>query len=428
MSQGPAASPPSIRPIGSSSEQVRRGVLARTTVRWRLTLLYGALFLICGVGLLAITYVLVAHASITPPTLGPCCAHHPAGHNYALPAPQHRALITPFGRLRSSYAGGRLRFQQRVSDLHRLIVESGIALAIMAVVSMLLGWLVAGRVLAPLRTITATTQRISATSLHQRLAIQGPQDELRQLGETIDGLLERLEVSFEAQRRFVANASHELRTPLTAMRLALDVALAKSHAPPQLRALEANLRADLDQADGLLESFLVLARAEHNQLGSQVSVSLDQLLANAIASHNDAIEAKQIELHTALAPVRVTGSETLLARMIDNVIDNAIRHNQPDGVINLTCELDGESARLVIQSGGPVLDQDAVAQLAQPFQRLGAERTGSENGHGLGLSIVATIAAAHGGDLRLHARPEGGLQVQITLPHASVPQTTPAPA
>jgi signal transduction histidine kinase len=305
--------------------------------------------------------------------------------------------------------------QQQVTELKQLELESAIALGIMAIVSGLLGWAVAGRVLRPLRLIIATTQQISETNLHQRLDMPGPPDELRTLADTIDGLLARLETAFESQRRFVANASHELRTPLATMRAALDVAIAKPHVSPQMRALDASLRVDLDQADRLLEGFLVLARAQRGPLGDETSVSLTQVVDDALARRREAIAAKQIKLHSALSPTCVDGSETLLARMVDNLIDNAVRHNVPRGLINVRCDADRRTARLVVESGGPALDRQAVDQLANPFRRLGAERIGSENGHGLGLSIVAAVAAAHGGELRLYAREQGGLGAEITL-------------
>ena len=322
-----------------------------------------------------------------------------------------------------------MRYQNRV-DLHQLLIESAIALAVMAALSVALGWVVAGRVLSPLRTITARTRRISEQSLHERLALRGPRDELRQLADTIDELLARLEAAFDAQRRFVANASHELRTPLAMMRTRLDVAVAKPEGvPPQTQALDAGLRKDLDRAEALLESFLALARAQHGTLTDRTIVSLDQIVTDALATRHDQIAEQQLEVRTALGPVGVAGSETLLARMVENVIENSVRHNQPHGFINIACENTGGAARLVVESGGPVLDEHSVAQLAQPFRRLGAERTGSQNGHGLGLSIVAAVADAHGGALELHARPQGGLRVQITLPAATpTPTATPVPA
>jgi signal transduction histidine kinase len=192
--------------------------------------------------------------------------------------------------------------------------------------------------------------------------------------------------------------------------------------------LDAELRDDLDEADRLVESFLTLARAQHGELGTRVSVSLAALVDDAFAARGEAIAAKQLDLHTALAPVCVTGSQTLLARMVDNVIENSVSHNQARGFVWVELELVGETARLVVETGGPVLDQQRVEQLAQPFRRIGAERTGSQNGHGLGLSIVATVAAAHGGTLELVARPQGGLRVQLTLPAARVAPPAPVPA
>ena len=394
--------------IGRMLDQTSLRVLRHhPTVRWRLTLLYSVLFLICGAALLAITYEFFTKFAFSYPPKAAGPNGSPANSSLA-------ALDAALGKVRAAY-------------LHRLLVGSGIALGIMALVSGVLGWAVAGRVLAPLRTITATTERISATDLHQRLALPGPRDELRLLADTIDRLLERLEAAFDAQRRFVANASHELRTPLTTIRAVLDVAIAKPDAPPLLTTVDTNLRQALDQADRLLENFLALARAQHGQL-DHAPVCLEQLAGDALARRGEAIAAKHLELRTSLTSVRVTGSETLLARMVDNVIENAVRHNQPHGSITVALEPRGEHARLIVESGGPVLDQATVARLAEPFKRLGAERTGSENGHGLGLSIVAAVAAAHDGTLELNPRPQGGLRVQITLPTANAAQPTSATA
>jgi signal transduction histidine kinase len=421
----------------------------QTTARWRLTLLYGGMFLVCGAALLAVTYALVSH-QITggsgienPPsplrasggTNTPFIPPLPrGGQNPELPPP---SLTIPPNLpaavvrvLRSSAGQEFLRLvetQQQVQELNQLEIESAIALGIMTIAAGLLGWVVAGRVLRPLRTITATAQRISEGNLHRRLDLPGPRDELRTLADTIDALLARLEAAFESQRRFVANASHELRTPLTTMRTALDVALAKPQlsSQPQVRALDASLREDLDQADRLLESFLVLARAQRGALGEGTSVPLAQVVGDALARRGEAMAAKQIELQSTLDPARVEGSETLLARMVENLIDNAVRHNQPRGFINVTCEADREASRLVVESGGSVMDREAVGQLAEPFRRLGHERTGSQNGQGLGLSIVAAVAAAHGGELRLYARDRGGLGAEVTLPVApETPATT----
>ncbi len=364
-----------------------------STVRWRLTLLYSSLFLLCGAALLAITYeFFIKFAFSYPPKAGR--VHSTLG-----------ALDAALGSVRNAY-------------LHRLLLSSGIALGIMALVCGVLGWVVAGRVLAPLRTITAATERISDSNLHERLSMQGPRDELRLLADTIDRLLERLETAFEAQRRFVANVSHELRTPLAMMRTTLDVASAKPGGiPEQTRELDAELRVDLNHADRLLESFLTLARAQNGQLGERNQVALEPLITAALAARAGEIAAKRLTVHTHVTAVETAGSTTLLGRMVENVVENAVRHNRPGGEVELTvAPVNGQQARMIVDSSGPMLDQEIVAQLAQPFKRLSQDRTGSQNGHGLGLSIVAAVAVAHDGNLDLHARPEGGLRVQITLP------------
>ncbi|MGH2882745.1 MAG: sensor histidine kinase, partial [Solirubrobacteraceae bacterium] len=265
------------------------------------------------------------------------------------------------------------------------------------------------------------TRRISDDNLHERLAMPGPRDELTELADTIDGLLARLETAFEAQRRFVANASHELRTPLAMMRTSLDVAVAKPEPiPPEVRRLDDKLREGLDQADRLLESFLVLARAQHDAHDDRVAVSLAPLVDAAFENRMAVIAEKEIDVQTSLAPVTVSGSATLLSRMVDNLIENAVRHNEPGGFVAVAGEIDGDVARLIVENGGPRLDTASVEQLGQPFQRLAADRTGSVDGVGLGLSIVAAVAAAHGGALQLHARADGGLRVELELAGASL--------
>jgi signal transduction histidine kinase len=381
----------------TSIQPTLRALLSRPTVRWRLTLLYSLLFLICGAALLAITYWLFANFAISPPK-----------------EPLNPTMVQLQAAMSTVRANG----------LHRLQLYSGIALAIMTIVSVVLGWLLAGRVLAPLRTITATADRISDTNLHERLGMSGPRDELRLLADTIDRLLARLEAAFDAQRRFVANASHELRTPLAMMRTTLDVAVAKpGGVPTQTRELDAELRVDLDRADQLLEGFLALARAQNGQLGERNHVALEPLIRSALSDAADQIAAKELTVETDLDGVEVAGSPTLLRRMIENVIENAVRHTNAGGLVEIAlASSDGRQARVVIASSGPVLDPAAVAQLAQPFKRLCQDRIESQDGHGLGLSIVAAVATAHGGQLDLHAPAEGGLRVHITLPAVSLSQ------
>jgi len=287
--------------------------------------------------------------------------------------------------------------------------------------SIVLGWLVAGGFLRPLPTITMTARDISAANLHERLNLAGPEDELKELGDTFDELLARLERSFAFERRFVANASHELRTPLATMRASLDVAMAKpGPLPTQFVTLASRLRHELDHVDRLLESFLTLAQAQHSQGGADEStVSLADLASAAFERHSETIDLKQLTVdfdREDTPDVCASGSETLLARMVANVIDNAVIHNQPGGWVRVQTSAEGPLARIVVENGGPVLAQEEVDQLARPFHRLGAERTGSDRGSGLGLSIVASIAEAHGGTLDLQALSDGGLRVAIALP------------
>jgi hypothetical protein len=382
-----------------SDLSILRRVLGRVTVRWRLTLLYSLLFLFCAAVLLAITYNLFANYAFNPPKPGT----GPGG------APLNKT---------SARIATAMSFQRQLG-LHRLQLYSALALAIMAVVSVALGWMMAGRVLAPLRTITATTDRISDSNLHERLALSGPRDELRQLADTIDRLLARLQAAFDAQRLFVANASHELRTPLAMMRTTLDVALtAPEGVPPELMSLEKDLREDLDHAGQLLESFLALARAQHGELGQPDQVVLEGIIKIALDTRGNTIDSKRLALSTSLAAARVTGSETLLTRLVENVIENAIRYTPAGGGVSVVLDVDDTQAELIVENDGPILHADRVAELAQPFRRLGRDRTYTPGGHGLGLAIVAAIASAHSGNLMLATRPQGGLRVRITLPNA----------
>jgi signal transduction histidine kinase len=400
--------------------------LPSRTVRLRLTVLYGGLFLASGAGLLASTYLLVEHQSAAGQFTSPSQAvRADRGDGSALPrspvpgrhTTQGTAPTPPPGAWPAAGPGrGWVRLPTR-DALNQLLTESEIALGMMAVVSVGLGWLVAGRVLRPLRTMTAATRQISEQNLHRRLALPGPRDELKDLGDTIDGLLARLESAFEAQRRFVANASHELRTPLAMMRTSLDVAVGKPEpVPPQVSVLAAKLCEGLDQAGRLLESLLVLARAQQGTATERTTVSLRDLVEAALEARSLAVTAKGITVRQITGGADVAGDETLFARMVDNVIDNAVRHNVPGGWIRVATEADGAVARLTVDSGGPILDQDQVRYLGQPFLRLGADRISTRDGTGLGLSIVTAIAASHGGTVGLTARSDGGLRVVIELP------------
>jgi signal transduction histidine kinase len=364
------------------------------TVGRRFTILYAAVFLSSGAGLLALTFLLSG---------GRVTRAAPQGNPGAGDTQERiRALQDELSRVQEQQS-------------RQLLIGSLIALVVMAAVSLLLGRVLAGQVLRPLRLITAATRRISADNLDQRLAVSGPADEVRDLADTIDGLLERLEASFAAQRRFAANASHELRTPLTTMRASLDVAVAKPDAARQTVALADRLRTQLDRVDHLLDGFLTLARAQHVAPAGQVDLA--DLVNRAVRDRAGEVAAKRLSLTADVAPdLAVPGDATLLARAVDNLVDNAVLHNTDGGWIRIAAGRAGHQAQFVVETGGPVLDQRDVDRLGRPFERLGADRTGSEHGSGLGLSIVAAIAAAHGGRLDLLARPAGGLRAEVTVP------------
>jgi hypothetical protein len=402
-------------------------------VRVRLTLLYSGLFLGSGIALLTVTYLLASRpvtGKFQVSGSGDTSAPGPGfleGTGSAAGGTGRGAATVVSGGGHSAAAGGASADQVHVdvhlvqsATLHQLLVYSGFVLIGMSVLTVGLGWLVAGRVLRPLRTMTAATRRITEDNLHQRLHLDGPNDELKDLGDTIDGLLERLEGAFEAQRRFVANASHEFRTPLATMRAALDVAEAKPDpAPPQTLVLAGRIRGQLDQLDLLLDSFLALARAQHDTTVDRTVIALADLVSDALGQRDSAAADKHLTVRRDDDPrALVQGDPTLLTRLVANLVDNAVRHNQPGGWIQVTTTADHASgrARLVVETGGDVLDDEQVRHLVHPFRRLAADRTGSDNGSGLGLSIVDAIATAHGGTLRLLARPEGGLAVSVELP------------
>jgi len=387
----------------------------RRTARLRLTLLYGGMFCVCGAVLVASTYLLVSHFSGRVLHVS----------HYA-PARSVRSAGRPGARLPALPSLARLQTEaehalvaQHSSDLHYLLEWSLVALAAMGAASLVIGWLAAGRVLAPLRTMTARTKRISQDNLHERLALDGPADELRELGDTIDGLLARLETAFGAQRRFVANASHELRTPLTRIRTALDVQIGKpGPTPPQLIALDQKIREGLERADRLMEGLLVLGRAEHGDLTDTTVFAEHDLIDAVLDEHDAQIVARNITVERSLDAISIMGSPTLLGRLVENVIDNGVRHNPEGGWMRVALRTVEGRARFTVDTSGPPLDQALVDQLAQPFRRLRADRTGSVQGAGLGLSIVAAITTAHRGTLALFAREQGGLRVEIDLPLA----------
>src|SRR5215472_8180642 len=371
--------------------------LPRRTVHLRLTFLYGSLFLLSGAALLAITYALVHNALSGPLTT--------AGS-----PPQNAS-----GRIVRGHPTGGL-LPQEAAGLHQLLVQSAIALAIMAVVSIGLGWLVAGRVLSPIRTMTAATRRISERSLHERLALDGPDDELKDLGDTIDGLLARLEAAFDSQRRFVANASHELRTPLMLSQTLLQVALANPDITlDSLRAAcQEVVDAGKDQAQ-LIDALLTLARSQRG-LDHREPVDLTAVVTDVLNVHEPSAAAKRLQVDAALDDASVPGDARLIHRLVSNLVDNAIRYNSTCGRVEVRLAATaGQTALTVTNTGSPV-PPEQVSRLLEPFQRAAPDQTASPSGLGLGLAIVADIAAAHGANLAVRPRPEGGLTVAVSSP------------
>jgi signal transduction histidine kinase len=387
--------------------------LPRRTVRLRLTAMYGLLFLASGALLLVILNVAARGWNVQIPDRSAI----PAASEHRLSAVRPDS-VRPLTPSQQKAAQAQLA-AARAGQLNWLMEESVFALVGMAVLSVGAGWVMAGRALRPLREMTAAAQAISADDLSGRLAVSGPSDEMKDLGDTIDSLLARLQAAFDAQRRFVANASHELRTPLAMMRTSVEVAAAKpGQAPPQVTELVGKVTEGLDQADRLLENFLTLARAQNGARENQETVSLGAVAARVLGERSGEIAAQAIRVRQEDSGTLVTGNATLLTRMASNLIGNAIQHNAPGGWLRVQTRADQTTVRLTVENGGGILDPGSVRELAQPFRRLAGDRTGSANGTGLGLSIVAAIAAAHNGSLQLYARPQGGLRAVVELPRA----------
>jgi signal transduction histidine kinase len=423
--------------------------LLRPTIRLRLTLVYGALFVVAGAVLLTITYLLVDHdlsqrvrvvvrrldytpaataGGATPPVTG---VTPPAAGGGAAPSGgQGTGGLPDDDELRQ--AADTVADRLHEETLSALMGRSLMALGLMAVAAIGLGWLVAGRVLRPLAAITATAQRCSTDTLQQRIRLNGPKDELKDLADTFDGMLERLDRSFASQRRFAANASHELRTPLAIMRAALDVGLRDPKATTgDLRAMGATTLEAVDRSEHLVDSLLLLARSEQSPHHPQ---RLD--LAAAAQDAIDATRAERaalgLRLTDALEPAVVSGERVLLERAAANLVENAVRHNQPGGRIEVASGADDHGgAWLRVANSGRRIPPEQVQRLFEPFRRLdgsrasaqpGARASGqasAQGGAGLGLSIVRAVARAHGGTTSAEALPDGGLAVTLTLPAAA---------
>jgi signal transduction histidine kinase len=332
-----------------------------------------------------------------------------------VPPQVSKLLGSPNGRIAIRIVGT----DQRIADLHQLVIESLIALAIMAVISTVLGWAVAGRVLRPLRAMTAAAQQISAASLDRRLAMQGPRDELKNLADTIDGLLERLETAFEAQRRFVANASHELRTPLTVARALLEMTISDPDATVDtFRATCEQVLEEGEHQEQLIEALLDLARGQRG-IDRPEDLDLAVIAGDVVRAQEPGAAARRVRLDTSLQPAPLLGDRRLIERLASNLVDNAIRHNIDGGRVRVTVRARAGAAILVIANTGSIVPAQDVERLLQPFQRLAPDRVGQGDGLGLGLSIVAAIAVAHGAALDVRPGADGGLAVEARFPLAA---------
>jgi signal transduction histidine kinase len=323
--------------------------------------------------------------------------------------------LTTFGRAQAHTAGGRSGPVRSLSNLPEVLAYSGIALAVLAVASVALGWLVADRALRPLRVITSAARAVSASSLDERLSVAGAYEEFRELGETLNGLFARLAAAFESQRRFVANASHELRTPLAAERTVLQVALADPAASAEsLRAACQQALQLGEQQERLISALLTLAEGQSG-LRNREAFDLAEVTSRVVASRQPDADRRGVRVAASLDPAPVTGDPALVMSLVTNLVDNAVRHNVPDGHVQVTTGTNGGRPRLSTSNSGPVVPPGEVGRLLEPFQQLDGERTRHDGGHGLGLAIVAAVAGAHAADLGVRARPDGGLDVTVTF-------------
>ena len=376
----------------TASEHAGRIRDIRWTIRLRLTLIYGALFLASGAGLLAITYLLFAESRTV------------------FIARNDGTTVSPSVR-NAAWDEGR---RWHAAALHLLLTRSAIALGIMAATSVALGWLMAGRALRPIRAMTEQARHISEHNLNQRLAVTGPNDELKDLADTFDGLLGRLDTAFTAQKHFVANASHELRTPLTLQRTLIEVTLADPDTSPHaLRALCQRLLTLGGSQERLIDALLTLASS---QRGLQRRECVDlRSVVTTVLNEPGRHQADQPTITADLDPARTSGSPRLLERLTANLIDNATEYNTPDGWVHVHTGTHDNHAVLRISNSGPVIPPNQMASLFQPFHRQ-QTRTTHANHHGLGLSIVAAIADAHHATITATPISHGGLHCTITFP------------
>lgn len=386
----------------------------RPTIRIRLTLLYGGMFLIAGILLLSIIYLLAAQAVRTGneplykivdfTDLKVSSSTCPVVDNGNLSLSDFNAAISD------------CMDHQRKVALDNLLSRSLLALLGLAVIAFAFGYAMAGRVLSPLGRITRTARAVAGSDLSRRIELDGPDDELKELADTFDDMLERLQRAFTAQQRFVGNASHELRTPLAINRTLLEVHLSDPNAPVELQQLGKTLLATNERSEQLVEGLLLLARSD-NQIVERKPVDLAEVAGQAIDQVHAEADTKGVELRGTREAAVVQGNGVLLERIALNLVQNAVGYNVAEqGWVEVATAVENGQAVLVVTNTGPVVPAYEVDNLFEPFRRLRTERTGSDKGVGLGLSIARSVARAHGGHIYAQPREGGGLVMRVTLP------------
>jgi signal transduction histidine kinase len=384
-----------------------------STVRVRLTALYGGLFIATTTALLVTVNLLLQH--LLDRRIAMVKYERATGPDYPTDfIPKSISPKRPAMEIIERDIAASVAKDLRVTVLDYQWGVTWIAVALLAVIGVATGWWLAGRVLRPLHRITATAQRLSLSNLHERIALTGPRDELKELADTFDAMFERLERAADGQRRFAANASHELRTPLAIQRAAIEIGLDDPSPDELVRMREELLQANL-RTERLIDGLMMLAQGERG-LDGREAISLDVLAEEVADHHRDAAAAADVALDLELEPVTVTGDPVLLARLVDNLVHNAIRHNHPGGRLRVHTS---PASGLTVSNTGPEIPADRVSELFEPFRRLHPPRTGPSEGAGLGLSIVAAIADAHDAHLTARPNPGGGLTVSVAPPALS---------
>ncbi|MGV9453002.1 HAMP domain-containing sensor histidine kinase [Streptomyces sp. NPDC003635] len=409
----------------------------RITLRARLTLTYGGLFLVGGVVLLGVTYALLGQ-QLGGAGTKVVSRSHPAGQPTASPsgAPRESRTVVGGGPGLSTPPPGadleKWMEKQRERWLREattsLLTQGGIALGVAGCAAAGLGWVLAGRVLAPLHRVTDTARRIAGApaadrGLHERIALRGPDDEVKDLADTFDTMVERLDRSFDGQRRFVANASHELRTPLTLGRALVEVAMHRPAASPDVRQLGEHLLEINARHERLISGLLLLARSEH-EIAERLPVDLADVVGHVVDQSAAEADRAGVVVHDESAEAPVLGDALLLERLVHNLVENGVRHNRGEGgwVRVVSRAPDAERVELEVSNTGSPVPPYEVPVLFEPFRRLGADRLVTGKGAGLGLSIVRAIARAHHGEVAAVPREGGGLTVTVTLPREPEPE------